>query len=192
MAGWLEAFAAHPLIGDAEGLKRKFGAFAELSKGEQGAAAAAASEGTLQARRAGRAERCLLLLAPLRWRDNSGTSWHSSFRRVLSSATPVPQHTMIVLLGPPARAPDASRPICRTVLPPSPPQVSAQELAEWNRRYLAKHGHIFILCASGKSAEEMLAAIKGRCVGLRRRSGPARLQAKEPVLHGRLEPRPDP
>lgn len=36
------------MIGDIEGLKRKFGAFAEMSQGEQGASVAAASEETLQ------------------------------------------------------------------------------------------------------------------------------------------------
>ena len=49
VAGWLEAFAAHPKIGDLEGLKRKYGAFADMSKGEQ-AAAAGASEAVLQVR----------------------------------------------------------------------------------------------------------------------------------------------
>jgi hypothetical protein len=38
-----------------------------------------------------------------------------------------------------------------------------QELAAWNSRYEAKFGHIFIICASGKSAKEMLDAVKGRC-----------------------------
>lgn len=51
VAGWLEAFAAHPLIGDVQGLRKKFGAFAEMSQGEQGTAAATATEATLQARR---------------------------------------------------------------------------------------------------------------------------------------------
>lgn len=32
-----------------------------------------------------------------------------------------------------------------------------------NQRYEAKFGHIFIICASGKSAQEMLAALKDRC-----------------------------
>ena len=52
MTGWLEAFAAHPKIGDLEGLRKKFGGFAELSKGEQ-AAAAGATEGVLQVGRWG-------------------------------------------------------------------------------------------------------------------------------------------
>lgn len=47
MAGWLEAFAAHPKIGDMEGLRKKYGAFGDMSKGEQ-AAAAGASDAALQ------------------------------------------------------------------------------------------------------------------------------------------------
>jgi hypothetical protein len=37
-----------------------------------------------------------------------------------------------------------------------------KELAEWNNKFEGKFGHIFILCASGKSAEEVLAALKRR------------------------------
>jgi 2-oxo-4-hydroxy-4-carboxy--5-ureidoimidazoline (OHCU) decarboxylase len=40
--------------------------------------------------------------------------------------------------------------------------AAVQELAEMNQRYEAKFGHIFIICASGKSAQEMLAALKDR------------------------------
>lgn len=35
-------------------------------------------------------------------------------------------------------------------------------LAELNRVYFDRHGFIFIICASGKSAEEMLLSLKGR------------------------------
>lgn len=45
--GWLEAFAAHPRIGDVEGLRKKFGGFADMSRGEQ-ASAAAASDSILR------------------------------------------------------------------------------------------------------------------------------------------------
>ena len=31
-----------------------------------------------------------------------------------------------------------------------------------NQRYEAKFGHVFIICASGRSAQEMLAALKDR------------------------------
>jgi len=37
-----------------------------------------------------------------------------------------------------------------------------QSLAEWNARYERKFGHIFIICASGKSAASMLEAVKAR------------------------------
>ncbi|KAI7845762.1 hypothetical protein COHA_000676 [Chlorella ohadii] len=84
VTGWLEAFAAHPKIGDLEGLRKKYGGtFGELSRSEQAAAGGA-------------------------------------------------------------------------------PEAVLQELAEWNARYEARFGHIFIVCASGKSAEEMLAIIKSR------------------------------
>ena len=36
------------------------------------------------------------------------------------------------------------------------------ELAEGNRQYEEKFGYIFIVCATGKSAEEMLALLKAR------------------------------
>lgn len=84
ITGWLEAFAAHPRIGDLQGLREKYGgAFGAMSQGEQ-AGAAGATEEVLQA------------------------------------------------------------------------------LADWNARYEAKFGHVFIICASGRSAEEMLAAVQRR------------------------------
>ena len=50
ISGWLEAFAAHPKIGDLEGLRKKYGgAFGDMSRGEQ-AAAAGAPEAVLQVR----------------------------------------------------------------------------------------------------------------------------------------------
>ena len=44
VTGWLEALAAHPRIGDVEGLRKKFGAFAEASKQEQSASGASETE----------------------------------------------------------------------------------------------------------------------------------------------------
>lgn len=35
-----------------------------------------------------------------------------------------------------------------------------QELAEWNRRYEAKFGHVFLICAQDKSSSDILAALK--------------------------------
>ena len=84
VADWLEAFAAHPRIGDIESLRKKFDAFNTFSKGEQAAAAASATESTLQ------------------------------------------------------------------------------QLSEWNARYEAKFGHIFIICAAGLTAAVMLDAIIAR------------------------------
>jgi 2-oxo-4-hydroxy-4-carboxy--5-ureidoimidazoline (OHCU) decarboxylase len=36
------------------------------------------------------------------------------------------------------------------------------ELAALNRRYAEQFGYIFIVCATGKSADEILALIRGR------------------------------
>ena len=48
ISGWLEAFAAHPRIGDVAGLKQKFGIFAEMSRTEQSVAAAGAEDGIFE------------------------------------------------------------------------------------------------------------------------------------------------
>ncbi|KAL3688599.1 hypothetical protein R1sor_014908 [Riccia sorocarpa] len=37
-----------------------------------------------------------------------------------------------------------------------------QELVEWNKRYEEKFGHIFLICATGKSSPEILVALKKR------------------------------
>ncbi len=37
-----------------------------------------------------------------------------------------------------------------------------QSLAELNQQYLEKFGYIFIVCATGKSSEEMLALLRKR------------------------------
>lgn len=42
----------------------------------------------------------------------------------------------------------------------------AIELEEANQEYLARFGYIFIVCASGKSAEEMLAILRSRLSNL--------------------------
>uniref|UniRef100_A0A2N9IMQ3 Uncharacterized protein n=1 Tax=Fagus sylvatica TaxID=28930 RepID=A0A2N9IMQ3_FAGSY len=39
---------------------------------------------------------------------------------------------------------------------------SLQELSEWNARYREKFGFIFIICASGRSTDEILAELKNR------------------------------
>ncbi len=113
--GWLEAFAAHPRIGDVEGLKRKFGAFGSHSNEEQAAALAGHDDRVFQVR--GVARRAA--------RAGPGRDGVTGMRV--------------------ARDP--------------PPQ----ELAECNRQYEQRFGHIFIVCASGKSAAEMLQALRERC-----------------------------
>ncbi len=80
---WLEAFAAHPRIGDLDSLKKKFAATANRSAHEQAGVAGAADD----------------------------------------------------------------------VL---------RELAEGNRRYEERFGHIFIVCATGKTAAEMLHLLRQR------------------------------
>src|SRR5262249_21061146 len=80
---WLEAFAAHPRIGDLDALRTKFAATADMCAGEQAGVAGAADD---------------------------------------------------VLQG----------------------------LADGNRQYEAKFGFIFIVCATGKSAAEMLALLRAR------------------------------
>ncbi len=82
-ADWLEAFAAHPLIGDVDSLRTKYAATKDLAVGEQ-SGVDGANEATLS------------------------------------------------------------------------------ELAALNRQYAERFGFIFIVCATGKSAAEMLAILKGR------------------------------
>ena len=84
VTGWLEAFAAHPRIGDLDALRKKFGDFGRFSEREQGGSIVAASDDVLK------------------------------------------------------------------------------ELQEWNKMYESKFGHIFIVCAKGKTAPEMLQMIKFR------------------------------
>lgn len=84
LTGWLEAFSAHPKLGDANAVRAKFSKFSELSSTEQSGILAAAND---------------------------------------------------------------------TVF---------AELADWNAKYEAKNGFIFILCALGKSANEVLQAIQDR------------------------------
>jgi 2-oxo-4-hydroxy-4-carboxy-5-ureidoimidazoline decarboxylase len=82
-ADWLEAFAAHPRIGDLDSLRKKFATTADWASGEQ-AGVAGAGEDVIRA------------------------------------------------------------------------------FADGNREYEAKFGHIFIVCATGKTAAEMLAILRER------------------------------
>jgi allantoicase len=42
------------------------------------------------------------------------------------------------------------------------PEATLEALAKANRDYEARYGHIFILCASGRGADEMLASVRAR------------------------------
>lgn len=113
VADWLEAFAAHPRIGDVEGLRKKYGGFADMSRGEQAGASGATSS---------------LLQASELWMLCLPAKAGSLFMLFLSSSR-----------------------LC-----------ALKALAEWNKRYEDRFGHIFLICASGKSAAEMLEAVKSR------------------------------
>ncbi|KAK9144468.1 hypothetical protein Sjap_004371 [Stephania japonica] len=84
VSGWLEAFAAHPQIGDASSGNPKSEISAQWSKGEQSTAIASASTSSLQ------------------------------------------------------------------------------ELYEWNALYRQKFGHVFLICASGRTTSEILTELKSR------------------------------
>lgn len=84
VAGWLEAFGAHPRIGNAAALRAKFGSFANMSREEQSAAAGASED-------------------------------------------------------------------------------VYQGLEDWNSRYEAKFGHVFLISAAGKNAQTILDSLQARC-----------------------------
>src|SRR4029077_13963701 len=44
----------------------------------------------------------------------------------------------------------------------SAPSVTANALAEENRRYEARFGHVFLISASGRTADEILTALRQR------------------------------
>lgn len=54
---------------------------------------------------------------------------------------------------------------CRSIYPLSQiqkQQETLQELADFNKRYEDRFGYIFLVCATGKTADEMLALLKAR------------------------------
>jgi 2-oxo-4-hydroxy-4-carboxy-5-ureidoimidazoline decarboxylase len=104
-ADWLEAFAAHPTIGEPDSSGGPVG-----SGGSRGLVAAGS-------RRPGEASRCQ---APERW---------------------AAEEQALV-----AQSADATQ----------------QRLADANRDYAARFGYIFIVCATGKTGDEMLALLERR------------------------------
>ena len=60
------------------------------------------------------------------------------------------------------------------------------ELAACNQAYLDKFGFIFIICASGKSADEMLVSIKNRISNSRERELLLAAEEQRKITHLRL------
>ena len=52
---------------------------------------------------------------------------------------------------------DASRPVSA-----APSAETVRALADGNRAYEAKFGHVYLVCASGRSADELLAVLQQR------------------------------
>jgi 2-oxo-4-hydroxy-4-carboxy-5-ureidoimidazoline decarboxylase len=107
-ADWMDAFAAHPKIGDIKSLKEKYGATKNWAQNEQAGA--------------------------------TGIS----------------------------------------------DQV-AEELASCNEKYLQKFGYIFIVCATGKSADQMLAMLKDRLDNEPDAELPIAGREQQKITHLRLE-----
>lgn len=61
------------------------------------------------------------------------------------------------------------------------------ELADGNRQYEAKFGYIFIVCATGKSAKEMLAILKNRLSHLPEDEIQVAAQEQQKITQLRLE-----
>lgn len=62
-----------------------------------------------------------------------------------------------------------------------------EELHELNQVYLDKFGFIFIVCASGKTAAEMLALLKARLPNTREQELPIAAQEQRKISHIRME-----
>ena len=147
VTGWLEAFAAHPRIGDLSALRHKYGAFADSSRREQ-AAAASASDSTLQVTRSGSwqlAGAAARLAGAGAGRGRPAELPEGPARGFLPRNRLRPRH--------PLSLPGA--PACHT-------PAAAQALVEWNAKYEARHGHLFIIYASGKPADFMLQQLRAR------------------------------
>ena len=61
-----------------------------------------------------------------------------------------------------------------------------QRLAERNRDYEARFGYIFIVCATGRSASEMLALLEGRLSNDSARELPIAAEQQRQITHVRL------
>jgi len=63
----------------------------------------------------------------------------------------------------------------------------AEELASCNEKYLQKFGYIFIVCATGKSADQMLAMLKDRLDNEPDAELPIAGREQQKITHLRLE-----
>ena len=90
----------------------------------------------------------LLAAAELAWRDLSDAAWLEAFAA----------HPRIGEAG--GHAPATSEREQSTVMEGSTATLTA--LAAENREYEARFGHVFLIAASGRGAEEVLAALRER------------------------------
>jgi 2-oxo-4-hydroxy-4-carboxy-5-ureidoimidazoline decarboxylase len=107
-ADWMDAFAAHPKIGDIKSLKEKYGSTKSWAQNEQSGAQGISDE-------------------------------------------------------------------------------TAHDLASSNEKYLQKYGYIFIVCATGKSADEMLGLLKQRLNNDAEKELPIAAAEQKKITHLRLE-----
>jgi 2-oxo-4-hydroxy-4-carboxy-5-ureidoimidazoline decarboxylase len=119
---WLEAFGAHPRIGDVSVLRSKFGS----KEGDEQSGARSASE-------------------------TGKMSIHIELGIVLSDIT------VVYFTCTHSSAHKSNSFMLKITL-----NLDLQELQHFNDEYLAKFGFVFLICATGKSAKEMLTHLKIR------------------------------
>jgi 2-oxo-4-hydroxy-4-carboxy-5-ureidoimidazoline decarboxylase len=66
-------------------------------------------------------------------------------------------------------------------------QNTLQALAEGNEAYLSKFGYIFIVCATGKTAQEMLALLNARLIHDKETEMKIAMNEQNKITHIRLE-----
>ena len=63
----------------------------------------------------------------------------------------------------------------------------ARELADANREYEARFGHVFLICATGRTVPEMLAALRARMKNDRAIEFDVAAEEQRKIMHLRLE-----
>lgn len=86
--------------------------------------------------------------------SQAGASGNPASERPMQSATPTPTSSSSLSHAEAAAAEQAGA--------ASSSKQTLDELARWNSLYERRFGHIFIVCASGRSGDEMLADLKRR------------------------------